>query len=587
VSRADALASLVEALEGVGAAAELAAIARTIAGRMPADDAALDGATSGALGALVLRCVVATTDGTLPVELLPATRAVAAALTPPRVRVRVHELAPPPVDHPLFVAARDQPRRRVVARPLYGERAAAALSLSVAEPPAPANDASDDDAVVPAPDDDVAPPGPAELPSPPRPPVRWLDELPPPVFVDAFQDRVVADALASARGFARDRWEITIRDRPQAEARLLRAIDAVLVTPGDVVGRVLRAWTASRELPGAHQSSVTGLILGSLEGGDVAAALLDAIEALPAGEVAHALAATDGFAIAEHPGESALTEDLLGSSSHVARAAGVRLRVRRRAFDVATLRGWLLEPDLDVVAQALRGIETLAASEATPLLPLAARWLGVADPNVAWHAARALLIAGSLEPLRRVRERGSVTDTLGLRALEVLILAGEGEDIPHFAWIASRFPPSPALFDAVGRFGHLGAFSRLAHALGDEDLADAAAAALETMLGPGVSPRERLAAGAWRRALLHDKPSIELRHRAGRPWSPDAVAGECVDLSCRAIEGRIAELRVRTGEMILADLESFWPVAGASIEGALATARRVGKAYPAGSYRVA
>src|SRR5262249_20179840 len=134
-----------------------------------------------------------------------------------------------------------------------------------------------------------------------------------------------------------------------------------------------------------------------------------------------------------------------------------------------------------VMESALRHIARLPAADGAPLAPLLERWLHFPVARVAWLAAIALLRWGRREPYDDVRSGGRLGTTLGASALDVFVLAGSAEDLPHIERVAAKLVPSAALLSALARFGHAGACAYLVHYLEDEDLVDDAAEALETL----------------------------------------------------------------------------------------------------------
>src|SRR5262249_39836528 len=139
-------------------------------------------------------------------------------------------------------------------------------------------------------------------------------------------------------------------------------------------------------------------------------------------------------------------------------------------------------------------------------------------------AARALLRFGRLEPHREVHDGGRLVSILGLRSLEILVLAGGLDDRPSLEAILRKFPVTPISLDALARFGDPTVWSFLLRALGDDDLAEDAALALTTLFGARVGFKERKNVAAWRSAIVAMRPERGVRYRRGVPFRPSILA---------------------------------------------------------------
>lgn len=78
---------------------------------------------------------------------------------------------------------------------------------------------------------------------------------------------------------------------------------------------------------------------------------------------------------------------------------------------------------------------------------------------------------------------------------------------------------TPAMLDAVARFGHAGTWAFLANYLVDPMLAPAASRALATLFGDCVSGDDRLDANVWELAIAKLGLDPRNRYRRGRVWS--------------------------------------------------------------------
>jgi hypothetical protein len=210
-----------------------------------------------------------------------------------------------------------------------------------------------------------------------------------------------------------------------------------------------------------------------------------------------------------------------------------------------------------VVAAAARGVAR--AGLALDLVPELLGAMRSPSAAVAWETARALTLAGVRDPYREIQEGGPLAAVLGARGAELLVLAGDGTDIDVFELLIGGTPMTPELLSAVARFGDVTAWSFLAHHLTQPGLADAAVAALRTLFGSLVPKEEETSFSAWRRAIADAGLDPTTRYRAGRPWRPGTVLGECVSgaLSRHEVERRVDELAARTRVHAHVDL-SLW-----------------------------
>src|SRR6185437_5360115 len=142
----------------------------------------------------------------------------------------------------------------------------------------------------------------------------------------------------------------------------------------------------------------------------------------------------------------------------------------------------------------------------------------------------------------------SLASALGARGVELLVMAGDGDDIGVFEHLLASTPMTAPLLSAVARFGNVTAWSFLLHYLTAPELADAAVAALRTLFGDLVPESEAPGYMAWKRAIGEARFNPTLRYRRGRPWHPSTVVAECTsgELSRVEVERRIDELAART-----------------------------------------
>jgi hypothetical protein len=184
-------------------------------------------------------------------------------------------------------------------------------------------------------------------------------------------------------------------------------------------------------------------------------------------------------------------------------------------------------------------------------------WVASLDARLAWHASRAALVHGDPSPYRWVvsdhvwqqstPERPSLAQVLGPRAVEMVALVGRSEDSGTLQRWLRKSRPTPAVLDALARFGNVEIWAYLVAQLSDEDLAESAARALEILFGQRVPEVERQNAASWRDAIAKLDLDPRRRTRLGVRFAPAVFASE-VDLgeaSREGLEARQVELSAR------------------------------------------
>jgi hypothetical protein len=269
-----------------------------------------------------------------------------------------------------------------------------------------------------------------------------------------------------------------------------------------------------------------------------------ALERLP-GDGDHWKAAAEALALVRVDDPKKLGEALLSSSRPAARAVGVDLLARHGALSHAALRELLAREEPPVRAAALRAASRMEA--VTVLAPEIASCLGTSSADVAWEAARVLTIAGVQQAYFDLQVGGPLASVLGVRGLELLIMAGDEQDIGMFEHLLTAAPMTPLLLSAVARFGNVTVWSFLVHYLTEPELANAAVGALRTLFGDLVPEGERLSYTAWKEAIADAGFNPALRYRGGQPWQPSTVISECTSgkLNRFEVERRIDELAAR------------------------------------------
>jgi hypothetical protein len=388
------------------------------------------------------------------------------------------------------------------------------------------------------------------------------------------------DAIAM---HARHRSELPFAGAAGEEERILAWLDAARVQ-GDALPAALFAWwDAAKKAPDPWRVFSPMLVLGSFAGDDALASVERALSALP-DDAPHAVPiAAEALALTDHPRLSALAHDLLRATHPVARAVGVELGRKLGALDPETVRMALGDPCVSVVAAAARAC---AAPDMAALLPTLTSALGHPHPHVAWETARVLTLAGLGDPLDIARHDAAFAARLGVRVLDLVVMAGSASDEPLMLGALKRAPPSRHGLRLLARFGHPRTWLYLSHYLADDDLADFAADALETIFGALVPIEERTHAPAWRAALTAKKLDPGMRLWRGQPWHPSLLAEEITSGSASrlALEAWGDEIRARSALPIELDL-SGWAAESRVSAGHFAKAiggDRTG--YPAGKW---
>jgi hypothetical protein len=384
-------------------------------------------------------------------------------------------------------------------------------------------------------------------PAPERPIV--LDEgVGEPLTQAAFSDGVVRSACEMIAMHGRHRALRPLGERAATEDRVLTYLDAIAVTGGACVATILAWWEESLEVPDPWKTWTAALALGTLDGADALEALTFGLRRLPPALGDHAAAAAEALAALPRPDLGALSADLRAAPEPLLRSAGVELAARLTLLAPDALSHHFADPSPLVVAAAARAAARLRYDEAEPLLPWIEAAMRRPDARVAWPAARSMMRWGRLDAYEELRAGAPLGKVLGLRAAELLVMAGEPADLTRLEAILARAPTSPAHLSVIARFGHPAAWARLLHHLGDPDLEDAAVLALTTLFGAAVPHDDRADPAAWKSALLATKWDPLLRYRRGEPWRAEIVAAEVASgaLPPIEVEARLDELLVRT-----------------------------------------
>jgi hypothetical protein len=386
------------------------------------------------------------------------------------------------------------------------------------------------------------------------------------VPAEKFTADIVANAAETMALLAEHRLTRPMSLRPSREARILTLVDAVFATGDRALSDLLGWWARAREDGDPWTLWPLAFLLGLVDGPDGLLALERLVEALDPGDGERVEVAANALAMIPHPAMGAFAEDLLDADNPLAQAIGLEVLSRRGELDPERL-----EPHLDAAAPALlaAALRALVRAEGAPprterLLP----FLGHSDPGVAWEAARAVTLWGAPDALDAIRNGQPLSATLGARAAELFVMAGQADDIAHLEGLLARVPLTPELLDAIGRFGNPLAWSFVLHFLIDRELCEAAEGALLTLFGPLVPSDAIRTPRAWRDALADRELDPAVRYRRGEPWTPAIVVNDCAfaglshigGTHCqRAIERWLDELAARTGIPMNVDLSRWAP----------------------------
>lgn len=503
-----------------------------------------------------------------------------------------------------FLAAHERPRLRAVARALF-DPAPPRDEMPTLAPASPAIDAAapaaDDD----APDDDAPPvrairvaPSPVDpdLPRAPGGLLERVDEIGAARPLDAFRADVAHLCLDRVAMLARHRDERALAFRREVEGRLLRHADAALVA-GDARIVELAMSFADAAITGAAPNPyalwATIFVLGSLEGGDSLDAIAEVIRRAGDTGCAAVDILSDVLVVLPHPEIGAWTRAQSASPTPLLRAACVATLGRRGQLTTDELKWHLTDPSIPVLRAALHAASRVAVDAAAPLVPMCRAYLAHPDGQVAFRAARTLMLWGFDDAAALLREGGAPAERLRLGAADLLVLRGIAADREAIARSLAGSPPTERQILALGRFGHLDVTAHLLHLLTDEDAQGFALRALTTLFGDSVPPKSELNRATWHAAIAAMKLDPRTRMRCGKPWSAAMVAAECASLDLRRaeVEARIDELAARFGRGVgeaarLLDLAHFAVDSEPAIEAFAATARQEAGGAGAGGWYV-
>ncbi|WP_438033177.1 hypothetical protein [Sorangium sp. So ce204] len=392
------------------------------------------------------------------------------------------------------------------------------------------------------------------------------------VTLAGFYASVVDHCAELVAALARDRVEGRRSWLPETEARMLRQVDAIVAAGPRALIEVAAFW--ERWMDDPWKSFAGAISLAAFAGDDALAAIHRAAHLLPQDVEDHAIAVAEALALVERPGLAGLARALSASAHPIARAAGVNLRSMRGELPIEGIGAALADEHDAVVRAGICGCERLPAAQRARFVERLRELCGAASPDVAWSAARVLVIGGEVDLVRDE----ALSARVGLRAAELFALAGEPGDWPRLEGLLGRHRPTRAALSAVARFGCSASAGWMIQRLDDEALADDAAEALRTLFGPVVEEARELEAGAWREAIAALRLDPRARYRGGRAFSIAGAVEECASgrLSRLAVEARVDELRARLRLPDAVDMSGFWVRAEANLVAFLKVARSRG-----------
>lgn len=366
--------------------------------------------------------------------------------------------------------------------------------------------------------------------------------------VEAFHDQVIDGAITAIAAAARRRSARPWAERRDHERAIATFLDAIAVVGERSVAGVVRSFRRRLQSRDPYAPHAVAMALGSLDGGDSLQALTECLKRVPVDAWTAVGGAGVGLGLAPHPSKSELVARLAHEPHPVLRAVALEARRVAGEASVEDVAAGLVDAHPLVLRSALRAAATLGAKNASRLVPLVGRHVALPVAELSFLAARTLLSWGITWPVSALRSDDWVVRRLELHhVLELIVLAGDASDLEWLAPRMERTLPTKDHLDALARIGDPRVWGFLVQALADEELADPAASALETLFGFCVDAERRLDPMAWREAVQRLDVPAGTRLRGGAPWSADVVRAEILSgrLAMPAVERRLDELRSR------------------------------------------
>lgn len=370
---------------------------------------------------------------------------------------------------------------------------------------------------------------------------------------------VVPSLLEEATLVARHRMERHLAEAADEEQQFFRLQDAV-ASFGKASREYLDAWwLQALEGDDPYRSFVLAYTYASWAEPDALHLFVEKMAQLPEGARRDAHYAGRALALTPQPHIASYLAEWAGHPHPVVAGAALAGLSHLGQLEPAYFASVLGQGVPTVIADVLLYHAAYLPSRAVvPWLSLIERWMRSPDPRLSWHAARAATLQGSDNPLWALRQEAQGDDfplarRWGPSAAQLLVWAGDAEDgalLPR--WVQSQ-RMSAEWLRQLALFGHPQIFTFLLRFLGDEDLSEAAASALEILFGPVVDPLEREEPASWIAAVEQLRLDPTKRYRLGKLWSPARLAEEIQhgQLSWLDTDSRLAEFQRRLGSPLL------------------------------------
>ncbi|APR87914.1 hypothetical protein A7982_13263 [Minicystis rosea] len=381
-----------------------------------------------------------------------------------------------------------------------------------------------------------------------------------PISIERFHACIAGHCADALSMHARHRATSPLGAADASEAQIRRQRDAILALDGDSVPRIVSWWEEAAESADPWKTWTACFLVASVATHGATEPILHVLSQIHEEDDERWAHAAEALALVPLSQPVDLGHDLLASSSAAARAVGIDLLSRRGALSPVATKASLRAREPVVAASAARSVTRTGAAPAL-VDELLATMRAHDATTAAWEAARALTLAGIRAPYLEIQGGGPLAASLGVRAVEILVMAGADTDIDVFELLLAGAPMTPPLLSAIARFGNVTTWSFLAHYLTEPELAGAAVEALRTLFGDLVPAAEATTFAAWKRAIAEAEFTPSMRYRRGNPWHPSTVLAELATGTLPRLEvaRRVDELAARTGFQAHVDLGAWHP----------------------------
>lgn len=389
--------------------------------------------------------------------------------------------------------------------------------------------------------------------------VRFDEERGHAIEKPSHEAEVVPSLLEEATLVARHRMERHLAEAADEEHQFFRLQDAI-ASFGKASRKYLDDWwQQSLEGDDPYRSFVLAYTCASWAEPDALNLFVEKMAQLPEGARRDAHCAGRALAFTPQPHIASYLAQWAGHSHPVVAGAALaglsHLGQLQPEYFASVLGQGIPAVIADVL---LYHAAYLPAHTVAPWLSLIERWMRSPDPRLSWHAARAATLQGSDNPLWALRQEAQGDDfplarRWGAHGAQLLVWAGDVEDASLLSrWVQSQRMTVEWL-KQLALFGHPQIFTFLLRFLGDEDLSEGAASALEILFGPLVDPLERGEPASWTYAVERLNIDPTKRYRLGKLWSPARLAEEIQSgqLSWLDTDSRLAEFQRRLGSRLL------------------------------------